>query len=225
MTRTVTAFVLTGGVGIGLVCLWGAVPASADSGTNASLSAMTVAHSAFITGGENTYVGSKKCKKCHIKQTKSWKKLSHANALETLKPGNKADVKKAHGLDPDKDYSTDSNCVKCHTTGFGHEGGYFIPDAADAKAVKKAKKLAGVGCESCHGPGSAYIGVFKEIQKSKRKYKVDELYAVGLTKMGVDQCKTCHNEGSPTFDASKPFDYEALKKTNTHDHIPLKQRE
>lgn len=124
-----------------------------------------------------------------------------------------------------KDYTKDDSCLPCHTTGFGQEGGYAIPDPENKKAVKQAKKLQDVGCESCHGPGSEYIKVFKEIFTSKRKYKVEELYAVGLTKIGESTCTSCHNETSPTIVPGESFDYEKRKNEGTHEHHPLKQRE
>ncbi len=183
---------------------------------------------ATTADGEATkyaYVGSSKCKMCHIKQHKSWKKTKMGLAFDTLKPGAVADVKKAHGLDPNKDYTTDETCLKCHTTGLGHEGGYFIPDASDKKAVRKAKKLQGVGCESCHGPGSEYVKLHTELLKTKRKYKIEEMYAAGMVKVDASTCVTCHNEQSPTIAKGDAFDYEAKKNEGTHERIPLKQRE
>ena len=172
-----------------------------------------------------TYVGSKSCKKCHLKLYKSWEKTKSAKAFDTLKPGEAAEGKTKYGLDPKKDYTKDESCLKCHVTGFGCKTGYTIPDPADKKAVKRAKTLEGSGCESCHGPGSEYAKVFKEIQKSKRMYKVEELYAVGLRKMEASACTNCHNDKSPTYDESKKFDYDKAKGKETHDHKPLKQRE
>lgn len=172
-----------------------------------------------------TYVGSSKCKKCHIAESKSWKKTRMGKAFETLKPGVAAEAKTKHGLDPAKDYTTDATCLKCHTTGFGHDGGYAIPDPTDKKAVRKAKKLAGVGCESCHGPGSAYIKVFEDIFRSKRKYKVEELYAVGLKKMDGTACTTCHNSESPTIQEGEVFDFDKKKDEDTHERKEMKQRE
>ena len=46
-----------------------------------------LAMTAFAAFGENAYVGSKNCKKCHIKQHKSWATTNMAQAYETLKPG------------------------------------------------------------------------------------------------------------------------------------------
>jgi hypothetical protein len=179
------------------------------------------------SGADNkyAYVGSKACKKCHLKLYKSWEKTKSAKAFETLKPGQAVEAKKKYDLDPEKDYTKDESCLKCHVTGYGKKGGYAIPDAGDAKAVKRAKTLEGSGCESCHGPGSEYNKVFKDIQKSKRTYKVEELYAVGLSKMDASACTDCHNDTSPTYDESKKLDYERDKDKETHEHKPLKQRE
>ena len=81
-----------------------------------------------------TYVGSSKCKKCHIKQYKSWQKTAHATNFEILT---------MMGQDQNPE------CVKCHSTGFGEPGG-FVDTAT-------TPKLTNTGCESCHGPGSAHI--------------------------------------------------------------------
>ncbi len=172
-----------------------------------------------------SYVGSKKCKMCHLKQYKSWAQTRMAKSLDILKPGNNQEAKEKFNLDVDKDYTQDGTCLKCHTVGFGQAGGYAIPDADDKKAVRRAKKLEGVGCECCHGPGSEYIKVFEDILKSGRKYKVEELYAVGLSKIGKATCTTCHNDESPTVNPGETFDYEKLKDEGTHERYPLKQRE
>ena len=211
-------------LGAGLAYWQVDLSASAAAGEPTVMASAVVAGMPAVTG-DYEYVGSNKCKKCHIKQHKSWADTKMGKALDTLQPGNSAELKTKHNLDPQKDYSTDSSCLACHTTGFGHAGGYVVPDEGDKKAVKHAKNLANVGCESCHGPGSAYIEIFEEIMKSKRTYKVDELYAAGLTKMDAAACTTCHNEKSPTFDASVPFDYAKKNEEGTHEHIPLTQRE
>lgn len=172
-----------------------------------------------------TYVGSKKCKMCHMKLYKSWAKTEMGMAFKTLKPGEAKEAKEKHNVDVDKDYTRDAACVKCHTTGHGHDGGYVIPDPNDKKAVKAAKKREGIGCESCHGPGSEYVKVFKDIFMSKRKYKVEELYAVGMRKIEESTCTTCHNAESPTIDAATPFDFEKRKTEGIHEHQVLKQRD
>ncbi len=206
------------------MALWpSAAPAVAD---NQLVTAATTLSPSFLgSGPERSYVGSKSCKKCHIAQHKSWSKNKLAKAMETLKPGAAAEAKKKHGLDPEKDYTKDEACLKCHSTGFGEKGGYAVPDSADKKAVKKAKSLEGVGCEACHGAGSEYSKLFKEIQKSKRTYKIEELYEAGLSKMGAEVCVKCHNDQSPTFNKDEPFDFEKEKAKEIHEHKELKQRE
>ena len=73
------------------------------------------------------YEGSRTgCRRCHLKQYRSWEKTTHATAFETLPEENRSD--------PD--------CVTCHVTGFGEATGFT--------------SIAGVGCEVCHGPGSLY---------------------------------------------------------------------
>jgi hypothetical protein len=180
---------------------------------------------AFAGGDDDiAFVGSSKCKACHKVQYKSWQEGRKSKSMDTLLPGKFAEVKTKHGLDPQKDYTKDESCLKCHTTGYGAEGGYAIPDAADEKAVKKAKKLEGVGCECCHGPGSKYKKLHKEIKKGKedgRTYKLEEMYAAGMWKIEAEKCTKCHNDKSPTF---KGFDFEKQKSDSSHEHVPLEQR-
>ncbi|MHC4217374.1 MAG: cytochrome c family protein [Planctomycetota bacterium] len=182
-----------------------------------------------------TYVGTKKCKSCHLDTHKSWEKTKMGMAFETLKPGHAKEAKASFGFDAEKDYTADAKCLPCHTTGYGKSGGYAIPAAGDKRAARKVKYLQGVGCESCHGPGSGYVKIFEEIDKSQRKYTLEELYSAGLHKGEKAMCVACHNDKSPTFNADKPFDYEkhmAEDKARTkgeagftHAHTPLKLRE
>jgi hypothetical protein len=169
-----------------------------------------------------TYIGAKKCKACHMKQFKSWKKTPMAGAFENLKPGVKAEAKKKAGLDADKDYTHDAKCLKCHTTGYGKDGGFT--------SIEETPKLAGVQCEGCHGPGGEFSKFMKKNQKAWKTsgYTTDELKAVGLVIPSEDEagCKSCHNDESPfneKVDAKYKFDFkEMLEKS--HEHFPLKYK-
>lgn len=172
-----------------------------------------------------TYVGSKSCKMCHIPHYKSWEKTKMGRALDILKPNAYSDKKVAAGLDPSKDYTTDSTCLKCHTVGFGQPGGYEVPDPSDKKAVRRAKRLAHVGCESCHGPGSEYVVLHKEIMMESRPYKSEEMYAAGMFKIGPEVCTKCHNAENPTVGPDDVFDYQKLKDQDHHKHFALKLRQ
>jgi hypothetical protein len=108
-----------------------------------------------------TFIGNNDCAVCHSKIFKHWEKTSHASAYETL-------LKVEHEHDPE--------CIECHTTGLSYFTGFETIDSTPG--------LKGVGCESCHGPGSAH----KETQ-SKDYGKAD-----------VEICKSCHeDEHSPGF--------------------------
>jgi hypothetical protein len=218
------------GVGIlalSVVAWWMTSPVIAQEGGAAAVTMAVVEAGGLTTMTEDyEYVGSQKCKKCHIKIFKSWEKTKKGSTVfNTLKPGVASEMKSKHGLDPAKDYTKDATCLACHTTGFGHASGYAVPAEDDPVAAKKAEQFAHVGCESCHGPASGYLPLFEEIQKSKRKYKVEELHAKGLKTVDATTCTNCHNEKNPTFDAATPFDFEKLKEKGTHEHEELKLRE
>lgn len=148
-----------------------------------------VLQSSFALAGEYKYVGLKKCKGCHRNQYKSWQEDWHAKALDSLKPGVKAEAKTKAKMDPKKDYTADAGCLACHSTGYG-------------KPAAEGALLTNVQCESCHGPGSKYKS--PKIM-SKKKYKEDfdtqhkAALEVGLVEPDEKLCAECHNEKSPTF--------------------------
>ncbi len=139
------------------------------------------------------YVGTKTCRKCHSKVHRSIQESPKADVWELLQAGSHASEKLAVGLNPKMDYSTDSRCLPCHTVGFGHSGGYVIPLPGDDKAERDARVRQGVGCESCHGPGSSFIKVMKNVRREKREYTRDELFAAGLRRIDQQTCNACHN--------------------------------
>ena len=119
---------------------------------------------------EHEFVGSKNCRKCHIKEHRSWAETKMAQAFEILKPGERAEAKQAAGLDPQADYTKDAECVTCHVTGYGKPGGFVD--------IETTPDLAGVGCESCHGAGGTYVQ--DEYMSLKNKeYKRAVVVAVG----------------------------------------------
>lgn len=170
------------------------------------------------------YLGISACKKCHFKLYRSWKKTKTATSFETLKPGVAAELKTKLNFDPQKDYTRDVTCLECHTTGFGLPGGYKIPEPGDAKAAKLAKENASITCEGCHGPGSNYVPVLKEISSKGRKYTQKQLCDLGMFKVDAKVCTTCHNPRNPTNDADRHFNLAEYTAKDTHEHFPLKYR-
>lgn len=83
--------------------------------------------------GKPTFVGTKKCAECHEEAFEFWKQTKHAKAWETLEKDGK---------------HYDLTCVGCHVVGFQQPGGFCrLVDVAGFEDV---------GCENCHGPGSAH---------------------------------------------------------------------
>lgn len=170
------------------------------------------------------FIGVKRCKKCHLQQWTSWKDTKMAKALEVLKPGQATDVKARSNLDPRTDFSTDAACLACHTNGFGLPGGYRIPPPGDARATRAASANAGIGCESCHGPGGKYEAIHKDIQDNQRKYTSAELHEAGQYQVDARVCAACHDEKAPCIAPGYVFDFEQRKDEGTHKHHDLRFR-
>ncbi|NOY28149.1 MAG: redoxin domain-containing protein [Oligoflexia bacterium] len=84
-------------------------------------------------------VGSAACKSCHKTEYRAWSKYSHAQAMDLLTG----------------DDATNPACASCHATPTA-----FQSLAAGGKAAATMETLRtdeGVGCESCHGPGTDHI--------------------------------------------------------------------
>ncbi len=112
------------------------------------------------------YVGSRRCMDCHGPSGEVWTTSAHAHSVTTLQEAQRA-------FDP--------ACLRCHTTGLGHPGGFG--SGGDREL------LAEVGCESCHGPGSVHAW--------------GGLAGYGGLPAGPEACVACH-----THDTSPDFRFE-----------------
>jgi 2',3'-cyclic-nucleotide 2'-phosphodiesterase (5'-nucleotidase family) len=83
---------------------------------------------------EVNYVGHAGCKSCHEAAYTQWNKTGHARAWATMER-----TRQTANLD----------CVPCHVTGFERPGG--------PAQIVGLEAFVNVGCESCHGPGSAHV--------------------------------------------------------------------
>ena len=144
-----------------------------------------------IAGAQaHAYTGAKACGMCHKTegqgtQLSIWEKSKHATAYTTLTTPKANEIAKAKGLA--KPAAESPECVKCHAI------------VGDIKALV----TDGVQCEMCHGAGADYKGlaVMKDkaasVKAGMKEYK---------DKAAIEaQCKTCHNETSPT---AKAFNFE-----------------
>ena len=153
------------------------------------------------------YRGYKGCIGCHKQQYESWKEGSmNYNAFKALLPRQRAEAKKEAGLDPNKDYSVEAECLACHATGYGEPSGF--------KNRRETPGLAGITCEFCHGPGEKY---WKKMAKDRNFYQQIDLMDKGLTVPDQSTCDKCHREGCPFGSDEVDFDSEAA-----HDNFPLK---
>ena len=136
------------------------------------------------------YVGVAKCASCHKSNYLAWKTSSHAKAFNLLKPGKRKKAKLRAELDPEKDYTTDKKCVKCHVTGYRKKGGF--------KDIEATPQMAGVSCESCHGAGSKYA-----VLHDKKMYGFEKKEATDLGQLyGADDekvCMQCHAHKDSPF--------------------------
>ena len=182
------------------------------------------------------FEGYKVCTKCHDTHETSWRDTAHAKAFASLKAGSKREAKLKARLDPDKDYTTDPDCLGCHTTGYGKPGGY-----TDGLPKARARRLIGVGCESCHGPGSLYREIHSDAERRLKLEAVSTdrriLVVAGQNFDFAEVCAGCHLNyaGSPWKDAEVPFtpftpeidskytfDFEtAIRKDAMHAHFKL----
>ena len=120
---------------------------------------------------EQAFVGTNQCFACHRPQTNTWSETTHAQAFTLL---------------PEK-YRTDSACLKCHVTGFGHAGGYVAGTDKD---------LLMVGCESCHGPGARHVDAaqrFVMASTPDEEAKIEkEMRETVVKEPKDDVCIACH---------------------------------
>ena len=143
------------------------------------------------------YVGSAKCKMCHLAEHKAWSESAHAKAFTNLKSADAkavAAVAEKMKVELKGPPAESADCLKCHVTGYELAGGYPASDSAKTAAV------AAVGCESCHGPGSVHVTAPKA-EKTKFIYKI----------VSAKMCTECH---TPTM--SPEFKYAEMVKRGVH---------
>jgi len=118
------------------------------------------------------YVGSTSCGSCHEAALSWWQEHPHGNAYATL-------------VERDKQFHLD--CVGCHVTGYERPGGSTVTHLGDGGVLRD------VGCENCHGPGSAHV---EDPSAPMQRDAPEQL------------CTGCHNE-----EHSDQFVYDAYRTT------------
>jgi hypothetical protein len=150
--------------------------------------------------GAATYVGSAACARCHSGVYEEWLRTPHAHALRTLK---------------NHDYAWDPECLTCHVVGVTRESGrgwsWWGSGFADPS---RTPHLGGVGCESCHGPGSRHVA---------EPWQKEPFQPGGPNRRhpGREGCMTCHDiENSVGFYEQ----YAARLEKVDHRYVPKDRR-
>lgn len=120
-----------------------------------------------------SYVGSAACAGCHPKAFEVWSETGHAHAFDSL-------LLTRSDADP--------SCVQCHTVGFAEPTGY--------QRSFEGTRLAHVGCENCHGPGSEHVALRSTASPGQE-------VALKMRPVGAGQCIQCHHG-----EFSRPFDWD-----------------
>ena len=125
------------------------------------------------------YVGVFTCAGCHNSPSmgyrfSKWRTSAHARAYATLASDKAYEIAKKEGLKEDP--QTSPQCLKCHT------GIYYQP----ASGANESYGLdEGIGCETCHGAGSAYA--LEAIMRDRPAAR-----AAGLKDVTQEICQSCH---------------------------------
>ncbi len=122
------------------------------------------------------YVGSEACRSCHEAEFETWASNPHAKAGVSLAAAGE---------------SANGDCLTCHTTGYGSEGG-FPPSAT----LADHPDLGRVGCESCHGPGGAHVAA-----DAPKRGTITSLGDKCDSCVILQICGSCHDEANdPGFE-------------------------
>lgn len=124
-----------------------------------------------VAGPSPFYAGSKTCLECH----------PSVHSSEVMTPHTKAFSSPAFAAAGGQ---TNNACLPCHTVGFGLPTGF-----KDARDFRSTNLLAGVQCESCHGPAANHVA--NEMDLTARP-RID---------IASQVCGGCHSgEHNPTFE-------------------------
>jgi hypothetical protein len=161
-----------------LAALQGASEAQAQQAAPASQAGAAEPEPAPPEG--QTYTGVRRCASCHFDQFTDWKATSHSRAFELLTAK----------------YQNNADCVKCHVTGFGEPTGF--------KSMATTPSLAGVTCETCHGPGSKHEEIAKpfanvaKLTPAQEKQVRDSIWKMKPSNICVECHTTQAHKGTMT---------------------------
>jgi hypothetical protein len=139
-----------------------------------------------------SYVGAAKCKMCHRTEKQGqqfplWEARKHSKSFQALTTDKAKEIAQGAGID---NPAESPQCFKCHA-----------PLAEKAPELKEE----GVGCEACHGPGSAYKKL--SIMKDHAEAVKNGMKEYGSADDIKTQCLKCHeNAHGKSFDFASAWE-------------------
>jgi hypothetical protein len=157
-----------------------------------------------------TFVGSDTCADCHPGDYDIWKDGHdgkggpHWHATETLvNPGERTEVPR--NFDPE--------CISCHVVGWNPQK--YYPYESGYLSLTETPDKHDVGCENCHGPGSAHVaaelGDIDATDEELEKYQLEMRLPL---ERAEQKCLECHDlDNSPAFQEPGAFEryWEKIK--------------
>jgi hypothetical protein len=143
---------------------------------------------------KTVYLGSRACLPCHGSQSADYALTGHAYSMVPL-------ILKGE--------SQNSDCLPCHVTAFGINGGF--------RSRLETPLFADVGCEACHGPGSRHVALetsLDDVITHSGGNGADPNGQHGIVPTpGQDTCIVCHDaENDPDFDYNRDLRKVAHRK-------------
>ena len=91
-----------------------------------------------------------------------------------------------------------SRCAACHATGF--EANYD----AQTRSFDSTQVEIGVGCEACHGPGSAHLDWAERFETTQEAPPAAYGFTVDMSQpaQAIEQCASCHSRREPFLDGN-----------------------
>jgi|WetSurMetagenome_2_1015567.scaffolds.fasta_scaffold59394_1 hypothetical protein len=159
---------------------------------------MYASYAEETTPSSDNYTGNTVCIQCHMREMVQWSNTKHSQGFDTIAS------KVIEGtLIPQ---SQNPDCLKCHTVAFSLGG-----------RERRDLQLSDVGCEACHGPGKAHVGVMMAYGIEKEQGLASAFPADLHIRRKPDEsvCVECHIQlKSPSFEFKSYYERIRHEKPN-----------
>lgn len=123
-----------GGLGIGVTTV--VLSAAAGTGPRGQIGP-------DIPGPSDAIVGPQACRSCHARAVAAWERSPHFATRDALSTAEARRIREALGAAGAPEAA--ERCLSCHATVRAEDG--------------RSRPVAGVSCESCHGPAASWVSI------------------------------------------------------------------